>query len=309
MLADELMPTATLAPLIIWVAVFFGGVYAVQMIRGLRDAGRRALGPGVLLLLAWVMIAGLNVFTLWLFSWLTTHLVTVAAIAVFAVIGFVVLLPVGLALTSMIFAARRRMAPEGRALLKRDRRPPILYLRSFTDDQTESGNPDLGGALWGTYEERLFRSMRSYGPVVAIGRPGDPMPPLGAARMYVDDAGWKDVVKELVARAQLVVLRPGITGALLWEAETVAQVAGRDKIAFYVRGLPAAVWAQFVKELGTTLDIPLPSRLGSDVIVLYLRDGAVRDLRWQESPPVTTPGMQQPQYVPTRQFVKPLFRS
>jgi hypothetical protein len=309
MLADELVSKASLAPLIIWIAVFFGGVYVVQMIRGLRDVGRRAVAPGVLLLLAWVLIAGLNVFTLWLLDWLTTHLVTVAAIAVLGVIGLAVLLPAGMALTGMVFAARRRMVPEGRALLERDRRPPILYLRSFTADEAESGNPDSGGAIWGTYEERLFRSMRRYGPVVAIGRPSEPMPPLGGARMYVDDADWKDVVKELAAKAQLVVLRPGITKALLWEAETVAQVAGGEKIAFYVRGLPAGVWAQFVKELGTALGTPLPSRLDSDVIVLYLRDGALRDLRWKESPPGGAPGLEPRQYVPTRSFVRPLFRS
>lgn len=126
--------------------------------------------------------------------------------------------------------------------------------------------------------------------------------------MYVDDADWKDVVNELAAKAQLVVLRPGITKALLWEAETVAQVAGGDKVAFYVPGLPAGVWAQFVKELGTALGIPLPSRLDSEVIVLCLRDRVVRDLRWKESPAVAVPGLAPRQYVPTRSFVKPLFR-
>jgi hypothetical protein len=215
-----------------WMAVpFYAGVYAYQMVRGLRDAGRRALRPGLLLLLAWVIIGGLAVVSVWFSYWLRTQLPAAATDAVGAVVGLAVLLPAFMALTKMTFAARRRMAPDGRELLTRDQRPPILYLRRFDDDQEESRNPDSGGFIFGTLEERLIRAMRRYGPVVALGPAGERLPPLGAARMYVDDADWRRTVCDLAAKARLVVLRPAVKEAVLWEARTAARKAGSDKVA------------------------------------------------------------------------------
>jgi hypothetical protein len=288
-----------------WMGVaFYGGTFAYHMVRGLRDSGRRALGPGVLLLLVWVVIGGLSVVSLWFSDWLRTQLPAAATDAVDAVVGLAVLLPAFMFLTKMTFAARRRMAPDARELLARDQRPPILYLRTFDDDNEESRNPDSGGMIFGTYEERLIRAMRRYGPVVAIGRPGERLPPLGAARMYAD-ADWKRTVSELAAKARLVVLRPAATEAVLWEATTAARVAGGDKVALYVRGLRLDAWTGFVNQLGDTLGAPLPPRPEPDAILLYLRDGAVHTVRWEQPDAVGEGG----QYVPTRSLVEPLFRS
>jgi hypothetical protein len=81
-----------------------------------------------------------------------------------------------------------------------DLRPPVVYLRSFSDDGSvpeKSGlllffewmNPNnlLAGALRPerTYEQVLTSSLRSVGPVVALAKPGEELPELGAARLQV----------------------------------------------------------------------------------------------------------------------------
>jgi hypothetical protein len=42
--------------------------------------------------------------------------------------------------------------------------------------------------------------------VIAIGRPGESIPPLGAARMYIEDADWQSTVSSLMEKATAVVI-------------------------------------------------------------------------------------------------------
>jgi hypothetical protein len=72
-----------------------------------------------------------------------------------------------------------------------------------------------------------------------------------------------------------------------------------------VRGLSPGIWTGFVEQLGATLGPPLPPVLESAAILLYVRDGAVRSLRWEEPDTVGEGG----QYFLTRSFVEPLFPS
>jgi len=97
------------------------------------------------------------------------------------------------------------------ALLAEDNRPPVVYLRSFQDDYVTAegtlSTPELGafgGALVGgmlealdlaggtvTEEEQLAEALKDVGPFVAIGKPGEKLPQLGASRMYLQDSEWR----------------------------------------------------------------------------------------------------------------------
>ena len=97
------------------------------------------------------------------------------------------------------------------ALLAEDNRPPVVYLRSFQDDSVTAegtlSTPELGafgGALVGgmledldlaggtvTEEEQLAEALKDVGPFVAIGKPGEKLPQLGASRMYLQDSEWR----------------------------------------------------------------------------------------------------------------------
>jgi hypothetical protein len=62
-------------------------------------------------------------------------------------------------------------------------KPHILYLRAFRRDYTTTKEV-FGPRLTTTEEEQLADVLRPFGELVAIGRPGESLPTLGAARIY-----------------------------------------------------------------------------------------------------------------------------
>jgi len=98
-------------------------------------------------------------------------------------------------------------------------RAPVLYLRSFDDDAS-------GARVKGmrTEEEHLAAVLAPIGPFVAVGRPHEVTPELGASRMYLQDTVWQDTVESLMRRAALVVLRTGTTVGILWELQQALRV-------------------------------------------------------------------------------------
>ena len=79
--------------------------------------------------------------------------------------------------------------------------------------------------------------MTRVGPVVAIGKPGEPLPELGAARLYVGDADWKAKVTDMMARSRLVIIRTGSTPNLEWEIEQAMMRVPRRQILFVSSGI------------------------------------------------------------------------
>lgn len=116
-------------------------------------------------------------------------------------------------------------------LLRKDKRPPVLYLRSFDDD----GVPDLNG--WKvqlgttlTVEMSLAKALYGIGPLVSIGRPGEKLPMLGTNRFYVADEDWMLAVEHFLDIAQAVVIVIGLSSGVRWEIE--AALARREKVVF-----------------------------------------------------------------------------
>ena len=115
-----------------------------------------------------------------------------------------------------------------------DLRLPVLYLRPFQAD-SQPGFMEQAPEIsrWGLISPRfighVFRShstseenevvqmLDQSGPVLAIGRPGEIIPPLGAARIYVDHEHWQDFVRILTHFARIVFLRVGDTSGFIWE--------------------------------------------------------------------------------------------
>ena len=103
----------------------------------------------------------------------------------------------------------------------------VLYLRPFTQDLSsagiapgaETGSPIQTVLRSGrTYEERLGRMFRRFGPLIAVGRPGEPLPGgSGARRTYLPLDDWKDTVGELIGNARLVILGAGPGPGTVWE--------------------------------------------------------------------------------------------
>jgi PAS domain S-box-containing protein len=102
---------------------------------------------------------------------------------------------------------------------------PVLYLRSFDDDEAAA---NLQGEL--TEEEHLGSVLAQIGPFLAVGRPGEPFPELGASRVYLGDDIWQGTVAELLGVARLVVIRTGRSQGLLWEVERVARTIKPERL-------------------------------------------------------------------------------
>lgn len=102
--------------------------------------------------------------------------------------------------SSRMSRARRAVSTRGRQMrastaaaeMTRDPRPPILYFRSFGGDKFSCFSLNF------TFEEVLATVFHDAEPVVAIGRPDEPLPPVGAAGMQVGNDQWQAAVTSLL---------------------------------------------------------------------------------------------------------------
>ena len=161
------------------------------------------------------------------------------------------------------------LAKDGAAALQNDTRRPVLYLRSFKSDES----------VWrgwvdyyfknGTAEGALVRVMRAIGPVVALGPPGEKLPPFGAARFHIGHDNWQSLVKAVEVEAALVVLRIGLTESFWWEVKYLTETSAPEKIVIY---LPPQdhreVYSQFCSKVNDILPKPLPARLADNALIV-----------------------------------------
>jgi hypothetical protein len=108
---------------------------------------------------------------------------------------------------------------------------PVLYLRSFDDDIKAAKRR----GSW-TEEEHLVQMLALIGPVIAIGRPGEKLPQLGARRLYVSDEEWQGTVENLIKRSRLVAIRTGRSTGLLWEFQKCLELLRPDQLLLVVSG-------------------------------------------------------------------------
>jgi hypothetical protein len=115
-------------------------------------------------------------------------------------------------------------------IILRDK-PPVLLLRSFTDDVAGIPPNALIPRLFRRrkrLEETIGEQLTGAGPFVAIGRPGERLPQLGASRFYLDDSEWQAIVEAFIARSELIIMIAGKTNWIQWE---LANVLRQDRIA------------------------------------------------------------------------------
>ncbi|MFD9697465.1 hypothetical protein [Lentzea sp. NPDC059081] len=133
---------------------------------------------------------------------------------------------------------KRTTSTDGWSALAADPRPPVLYLRSFTVDDQLARTGETALDYFRTEEERLARAFAPIGPLVAVGRPGEPLPPAGAPRVYVGDE-WRDTVRDLLGRSRLVLVGAGRGDGLRWELEQVRKTVDPRRVVLL---LPFENW-------------------------------------------------------------------
>lgn len=168
----------------------------------------------------------------------------------FSLLSIVCLFLPGLFLWTQSFfqladAARRRgrraaLRAAGEAR-REDDRPPVLFLRSFEDDQVSLRSASAVAAVRlvdpsfeHAHIEDVLQTCLSIGPVIAVGRPTDTRPPEGVPRLYVPGAEWQAVVSDLMGEAALIVVGVSESAGLIWEIERLVAQGHLDKTVFIV---------------------------------------------------------------------------
>ena len=122
----------------------------------------------------------------------------------------------------------------------RDQRSPILFLRAFKDDQATLPPGRLFQRLLRAELGRrrldhvLVEEFSRFGPIVALGRPGERIRPFGAARVYVEHSDWQVRVHDLAVKSAHIVLVVDEGTGLAWEIETMLEPPLREKTIFLV---------------------------------------------------------------------------
>jgi len=199
-------------------------------------------------------------------------------------------------LTAMLVMAGQYLLRRGRSVrlpsveeaLRKDPRPPVLYLRAFNQEsqffimgyKAEYGKwaRSFHAALSKsdqkiglTVEEYLSRDLdRSLGPFVALGSPEDYIAPPGALRLYAKDDDWKMQFDMLARRASAIIVEVSKSENLRWEFEHLRSEGLQEKLfvltrpstegskfawAFWgvlwrVKGIRAIPWEEFSASLG-----------------------------------------------------------
>ncbi len=154
------------------------------------------------------------------------------------------------------FRGRQHSARIRSPRILEESKPDVVYLRVFRADISTTPQALMQGFT--TEEEQLADVLQPFGKLVAIGRPGESLPPPGAARMYASDAQWQNIVSARITEAPLVVVRAGIGAGLLWELEHTIQNVNPKRVIIWILNLQKNEYATFCDQVKTRLGITLP---------------------------------------------------
>lgn len=143
------------------------------------------------------------------------------------------------------------------------RTPEGLYLRSFNDDALSLPISGISRSLvdrvtlryQGRYEQLLVGAAQELGPVAAIGRPGERLPPLGAFRRYYPDDQWQREVAKLIGSVDLIVVSVGETSSFAWEVEEIRDQGLLSHAIFVVPPVDADARSQRLRMLADLLRV------------------------------------------------------
>jgi hypothetical protein len=224
---------------------------------------------------------------IWLVVWLGFGMVyaaTNSAGALTKALLMSLLVLVGSVPVYLFKLSKRLRMPMAQRSTEADARPPVLLLRGFDEDYLEVENTSPQKPISGflvaartiSFEEMLFDLISPCGPVIAIGRPGEMVPPLGASRFWVSDDQWQEAVNELLDECSLVVLIMGkIQGGagLAWEAQRLFGLRHPEKVVFVVPPVEEAEvharWTAYRELSGGRL----PAYAGGEIAATFDHEG------------------------------------
>ncbi len=239
-----------------------------------RFVGAAFIAFGWILLFTCVFVGAWNAASV-MEDWGSTGR-SIGKVLVRVILGAIVFLPA----IPFWYIGRKLAAPSARRQLERDPRPPVFYLRSFASDSDELTKQMIDGVLKKdmprSTEENLVEQLRKVGPVIAVGKPEEPLPKLGAARLYVQDDVWQQVVAGIATDCALIVLRVGGTHGFWWEIEYAINRGKPEQILVWVSEdngpKRRQIYESFRERANPLLPIPLPREFGQSRFIRFGRD-------------------------------------
>lgn len=181
--------------------------------------------------------------------------------------GFVVLFAIPAAY--LFHRGRRHMAPPASEAKRADSRPPTLMLRSFQDDRIKVERFSLVPRR--SFEQIVAPVLKSVGPPIIVGDPGEPLPRLGALREYIASDDWQTAVARLIDDVALLVFVLGDTENLFWEFQRAISKRRQADVLIIVPPLGRQVlqsrWQRFFSDNANALDGSVPPQFPSGPVI------------------------------------------
>jgi uncharacterized RDD family membrane protein YckC len=140
--------------------------------------------------------------------------------------------------------ARQYFQPDFKTLRAGDPRAPVLFLRSFQDDEKINYQQADGSLFDFSLESRLATHFSAIGPFIAVGEPKDKLPHLGAIRVQLSDAEWQGSVVGWMDEASLIVVMAGWTKWVSWELEGIVSRGHVGKLVLVFPQIKTRFWGK-----------------------------------------------------------------
>jgi hypothetical protein len=166
-----------------------------------------------------------------------------------------------IAIFFLLFKAKQYFQTSADSLLGVDKRAPILFLRSFSDDPKVNASAGitphgLGYLLDLSVETRLANHFMDFGPFIAIGAPAERVPQIGAARVKLSDDEWQGQVERWMEESSAIIMYAGTTHWVSWELKRIIDGGWTTKlILLFPPVLPFPGFRQRKWLAGQTQDI------------------------------------------------------
>ena len=190
-------------------------------------------------------------------------------------------LPVAYFAGRLWYRGRRQLALRLQEIRKLDTRAPVLLLRSFDDDDLPLERRYRMGWFFHapkeafTLEDYVVNRIWHIGPVIAVGKPREPLSPLGAAREYLPTDQWRNRISQYIDEAVFVVCILGSTPGLSWEYEQIQARGKQDSVLVVFPPKPIEElqrrWAVFrsILHRAASVDISSDSKIGVPLLAVF----------------------------------------
>jgi hypothetical protein len=157
---------------------------------------------------------------------------------------------------ALLVASNKLLVPSYADVRRRDRRPPVLYLRPFGEDDTRTTETFVAGETIVVDELHSYRHLEplnAIGPVVTVARPSTATrlgfyPDAGPYYVMVRDADWQAEVEALVRLARLVVIVIGASPGIEWELELVRAQVAPERLLLFLPPRDVNAWTRKGRE-------------------------------------------------------------